>query len=133
VGRQYRQFFDVEVKRARYDLEEFTEALLDLLEGGGSYTIILKGYASPLASERYNDILSTRRIDCVLNYFEDYEDGKLVKYLNNGRLIVKERPFGERTADTKKVSDKINDKKGSIYSVVASIERRVEIEDVENR
>jgi hypothetical protein len=56
-----------------------------------------------------------------------------VKYLNNGRLIVKERPFGERTADTKKVSDKINDKKGSIYSVVASIERRVEIEDVENR
>ncbi len=133
VGRQYRQFFDVEVKRARYDLEEFTEALLDLLENGGSYTIILKGYASPLASARYNDILSTRRIDCVLNYFEAYKEGKLVKYLNNGRLIVKERPFGERTADTKKVSDKLEDRKGSVYSVVASIERRVEIEDVENR
>ncbi len=132
IGRQYRQFFDVEVKRARYDLEEFTKELLVLLENGGSYTINLKGYASPLASDRYNEILSKRRIDCVRNYFEAYKDGKLVEYLNGGRLIIRESAFGESAA-SKKISDKVNDTKGSVYSVVASIERRVEIVEVENR
>lgn len=133
IGRQYRQFFDVEVKNARYDLEDFTRELKVLLENGGSYTINLKGYASPLASEQYNDILSKRRIDCVRNYFEGYDNGKLVEYLNNGRLIIRESAFGERTADKQAISDKANEKKESVYSVVASIERRVEIVEVENR
>lgn len=133
IGRQYRQFFDIEVKRARYDLEEFSEELLALMENGGSYTINLKGYASPLASDSYNETLSKRRIDCVRNYFKGYEDGKLVEYLNNGRLIIKQQPLGESTADKGRISDKAADKRGSVYSVVASIERRVEIVEVENR
>lgn len=123
----------MEVKNARYDLEDFTRELTVLLENGGSYTINLKGYASPLASEQYNDILSKRRIDCVRNYFEGYDNGKLIEYLNNGRLIIRESAFGERTANKKIISDKANEKKESVYSVVASIERRVEIVEVENR
>jgi tetratricopeptide (TPR) repeat protein/outer membrane protein OmpA-like peptidoglycan-associated protein len=133
VGRQFRQFFDVEVKRARRDLEDFTKELVILLENGGSYTINLKGYASPLASDRYNDILSKRRIDCVRNYFEGYKEGKLIDYLNKSRLIIRESAFGESTAPKGKISDNAKDKKGSVYSVVASIERRVEIVEVENR
>lgn len=125
--RKFQQFFDVEVKGAKKDLEEFSKELLNFLEGGYTFTIRLKGYASPRATAAYNKILSERRTDCVKNYLEEYADGALVKFMKNGSLKVVEEAYGESTADVKRISDKLGDKKNSVYSVIASIERRVEI------
>ncbi len=125
--RTFQQFFDIEVNGAKRDLKKFSEELLKFLDGGYSFTIRLKGYASPRATAAYNERLSKRRIDCVKNYLEEYDHGKLVKYMKNGKLKIREEAYGESTAKEKGVSDKLEDKKNSVYSVIASIERRVEI------
>ncbi len=127
TSRRFQQFFDVEVKGAKTKLEEFTAELLKFLDAGYTFKIRLKGYASPRATAAYNKILSRRRISSVRNYLEEYEHGVLRKYMKNGSLKIEEEAFGEDTADKKRISDKLGDEKNSIYSIIASVERRVEI------
>lgn len=122
-------FFDGKVKGGYDNLEAFSSVLLKHLQAGETLEIVLKGFASPRAKSDYNLNLSQRRVACVRNHFKTYEYGIFQKYLNNGQLKITNSPFGETKAATS-VSDKIDDRRNSVYSVNAAMERRVEILEV---
>jgi hypothetical protein len=129
--RRFNDFFEREVKGGRYDLEEFAKRLLVYLEGGGRFVMDLQGFASPRAAKRYNEILSARRIDAVKNFFERYEDGVFRTYMATGSLTFIEQAFGETKADPRALDESAGER-GSIYDILASLERRVEIRDGRN-
>lgn len=129
IAQNYENFFDRDVRGGYTDLISFSNKLLPFLEEGNTITIKLKGYASPRASDRYNYILSQRRISSLKNHFREYQDGSLLPYIKKGQLVIEEEAFGESAA-AQGVPDDIRDQKGSIYSLLASVERRVEIVEV---
>ena len=120
------QFFNDKVAPAGTGLSSFTDHLLRYLEQGNIAEIIIKGYTSPRAKTEYNAILAQRRISSIRNHFATYQGGIFQKYIAKGFLKVSEAPLGE-TAARAGVSDDLYDERNSIYSVPASIERRVEI------
>lgn len=109
---------------------EQLEIVFDLLEkhlkDGNSITLNLKGYASPLAKSDYNFHLSQRRIQSVKNYLITRNDGVLKQYIDSGKLKFNLLPFGKLAAP-EGISDKLSDKKNSVFGKAASLERRVEI------
>ena len=116
------------------DLNLFTNLLLIELKKGQKIEITIKGFASPLAKTEYNVNLTKRRISSLINYLKDYNNGEFIPYLNNtakdgGGLSFVKIPFGEYTASGF-VSDNINDKRNSIYSKGAALERKIEIQSV---
>ncbi len=123
-------FFDWEVRTGYQNLEVFASMLLSALNKGYTIKVSIKGYTSPRASTYYNNILAKRRIHSVRNYFGTFAEKALQNYINSGQLIFYETPFGETTAP-KTVSDALNDRRNSIYSLEASRERRVEIVEIE--
>ena len=123
-------FFDRDVLGGRLELLAFSEELLAYLEDGNSIVITLKGYASPRATTAYNRILSMRRISSVKNHFNSYSDGALRPFLQSGQLKIQEDALGESTADLSQVSQDLQDPRESVYSVSASLERRVEITNI---
>lgn len=129
TSRQYNSFFKRDVLKGGRDLKKLTAYVHKRLEAGKQCTIVLKGYASPRSGTNYNNKLSQRRNSSVINYFKEYEGGTLVKYINNGSLQFTQEALGESTA-AQTISDKLGDKKGSIFSLVASAERRVEIVEI---
>lgn len=122
-------FFDNKVKKGYNHLFLFSQILLRRLHDGDQVEIFLKGFTSPRAKTDYNLYLSKRRISCVRNHFKTYADGIFQPFLTSGQLIISEKPFGETTASTT-ISDDLNDQRNSIYSVAASVERRVEIVEI---
>ncbi|MFT6935816.1 MAG: outer membrane protein OmpA-like peptidoglycan-associated protein [Saprospiraceae bacterium] len=122
-------FFDKKVKEGYDNLDAFSAVLLKHLQAGETIEIVLKGFASPRAKSDYNLNLSKRRVGCVRNYFRTYQGDTFQKYLNNGQLKIFTSPFGETKAATS-VSDELDDKRNSVYSVGAAEERRVEILEV---
>jgi hypothetical protein len=100
----YESFFEREVMGGLKSLEYFSEQLLNYLGKGRAITIELKGYSSPRASSRFNEIISSRRT----------------------------LAFGE-SQSKKEVPDRLEDLKGSVFSIAASVERRVEIVKVSTR
>ncbi|MFK7932984.1 MAG: hypothetical protein AB8G22_05700 [Saprospiraceae bacterium] len=119
-------FFDREVKLGYETLLEFTEKLYYFVRRGNSVNIAFGGYTSPRASTEYNDKLSRRRIDSVIKYFRNYNNGIYNQYLDGGQLTITEEAFGETKAP-QNVKDELGGEKDSIYSILASLERRVEI------
>ena len=124
---EVRNFFDKEVKQGNEFLRTFI-ALLEkaLIDENQKIEIVLQGYASPRASQAYNEALSKRRISSVMNQVTKYSDGKLNEYLQSKQLIIREQAYGSRRAP-RYVSGSIKDTRNSIYSIPASRERRVEI------
>ena len=129
TARRFEDFFEREVNGGRQDLESFTAKLHTYLQRGNALTIKLKGFASPRGASKYNENLSSRRIDSVKNHFKRYKNGVLVPYIKSGKLAVVEETYGESTADGS-ISDSFDDPKNSVFSIIASVERRVEIIDV---
>ncbi len=124
-------FFTYYVDKGVEELKTFTQLLKQELDKGAKFSITVKGYASPLAKSEYNVNLTLRRISSLINYLQEYEQGVLLPYINhtaqNGAKIVFNKiPFGEYKSDTT-VSDNIHDKKNSIYSKKAALERKIEI------
>ena len=112
------------------DLRMFTPLLLKELEDGKSITLTIKGYASPLSKSDYNVNLTLRRIASLVNYLNQYDDGVLAPYINgtaeNGAaLSFIKVPFGEYQAN--EISDDLEDKRNSVYSPEAALERKIEI------
>jgi len=68
----------------------------------------------------------------VKNEMLAYQGGLFKTYLENGQLIITDISFGEELAN-KAVSDNKNDQIGSIYSVGASRERKVEIVSIKDQ
>jgi len=122
-------FFDNKVQKGHDDLIVFSNLLLEYLSQGQSLEIILEGYASPIAKSDYNEYLTQRRIDCVINHFETYQGGILNQYLLNGKLKITQAPNGERQAEAG-IDDRYNNRKESVYNPKASKERRVRILDI---
>lgn len=119
-------FFGTKVSPAASTLVRFTDHLLRYLEQGNVAEIIIKGYASPLAQDEYNLSLTKRRISSIENHFISYNGGVFKKFIDQGFLKVSEAPYGEKLSNNG-VSDNPRDDKNSIYSIPASLERRVEI------
>ncbi len=132
TARLYEAFFEREVLGGLKNLEYFSEQLLNYLSKGRAITIELQGYASPRASTRFNEIISSRRVKSVVNFFRQYKNGAFKPYLQNGQFEIIELAFGE-SKSKKEVPDRLDDLKGSVYSIEASVERRVEIIKVSTR
>lgn len=122
-------FFEQEVKAGYLRLEDFAENLDLFLKNDYVVEILIKGFASPLASREYNLALTKRRVQSVKNYLRLVKDGMYNKYLVNRRLIITLAPMGE-TSVGNAVSDNHRKKHESVYSVEASRERRAEIIEV---
>ena len=122
-------FFENKLERGAKLLLKFSDILLQRLQEGERIEVFLKGYTSPRANSDYNLFLSKRRISAVRNHFLSYKDGIFKEYLNKGYLLISEKPFGETEAALS-VSDAYEDEKNSIFSVPASLERRVEIVEI---
>ena len=120
------QFFEQTLKENYNKLNYTLNNLLSSLENGNKIEIHIRGFASPLHDKDYNINLSIRRITSVINMINDYENGSLIKYLENGKLKIIKLPFGENKSD-KNVSDSPTDRKNSVYSKEAMLERKIEI------
>lgn len=125
-------FFSDEAERGRAKLDALVQALIPALERGERITLDVRGHASPLAKNDYNQNLSLRRIESLRNHLRTTENGKLANYMDssatNGAVLrLRVLPFGEERSATG-VSDDLNDLKHSVYSAEAARERRIEVE-----
>jgi hypothetical protein len=77
-------------------LESFLKEVGKSLKQGDQISFSLIGSASAIAGDTYNVNLSTRRINSVIQYIEefDYEGTKLKTYIGK-QLIIKTEPKGE--------------------------------------
>jgi hypothetical protein len=127
-------FFENHLDKGVQDLELFTELLFKELEKGNRLDIMVKGNASSLAKTAYNVPLTLRRISSLENYLSEYKDGAMLPYLkdsaaNGGSLKIIRIPLGEYKAH-EYLSDNLNDKKNSVYSISAAMHRNIEIVSV---
>lgn len=122
------QFFQTEVDHGMQDLALFSAQVWEALQSGQQVSILVQGFASPLAKSDYNVHLTNRRISAIKNYFEEIDGGKFAAYMQTTplRLQFIEVPMGEYKAN-KDVSDNYYDQRNSVYSKDASLERRIEI------
>lgn len=123
--------FDDSVDAGMQDLEKFAQLLVKVLADSEKVTITMKGFCSPLASTDYNVNLAKRRISSLRNYFMEYRNGILVKYVNNpnaaeGSITFIDQEIGELKARPN-VSDDYYDTKNSVYSPAAALERKIQI------
>ncbi|MCC6725141.1 MAG: PD40 domain-containing protein [Saprospiraceae bacterium] len=126
-ARRMDAFFEREVNNGYLSLEVFSENILEIMDDGGfKVELIIQGFTSPRASEDYNFDLSQRRSDCLNNHFETWRGGVLKPYVDKGMLTMQVVGYGEKLSP-QFISDRLDDERGSIYSVVASFERKVAI------
>ncbi len=119
------------IDKGANDLQLFTPLLIKELEAGKTITLTIKGFASPLSKSDYNVNLTLRRVSSLINYLSEYDNGKILPYINgtakNGaKLVFMKVPFGEYQS-VKTISDDIADKRNSVYSPGAAYERKIEI------
>ncbi|MFN9689140.1 MAG: hypothetical protein ACK57X_09770 [Bacteroidota bacterium] len=126
LNEQYDLFFNREVKMGTVSLEYLSKAIAAKLGEGKKLEITLSGFASPLGSVSSNKLLSDRRIKTIQNYLLQSNQGKLAESVKNGQLKFITSAYGENKSK-KQVSDNPMDKRNSVFSLVASVERRVEI------
>ncbi len=127
--RAFEDFFDREVKEFQSDFRLFGSRLKEYLEAGNSIVIGIRGFSSPRAGKEYNYYLSQRRINSVVNFFNTFQDGMYKPYIENGQLSFSEVVCGEDgCGDRPEVPDDLADEVGSIFSLLATLERRVEIQ-----
>jgi hypothetical protein len=123
-------FFDYDVQYNCERFEQFLNLLLDDLKVGHRISITVAGYASPIHTGQYNELISKRRIASIVNQIVEYKKGVLTKYMgtNGGSLQIQEVAYGSTHAG-KDVSDDRKQTDKSVYSVEAAKERRIEILD----
>mgnify|MGYP003112237675 CR=1 FL=1 len=122
-------FFEEDISNGVSDLEFFTPLLLRALEAGNKIELSIKGFASSLSGEEYNLKLTLRRINSLINYFSEYEEGVFLPYLNGtdssgGSLSIQKLPFGEFAISDKSIED---DKILAVYSPQAAQHRKIEL------
>ncbi len=123
--RQVDNFFTV-LDSSYTEFLKFTNSTLRRLKFGRNIIITVRAYASPLASEAYNLALTKRRISSILNFYRTYKNGEMEKYVEAGSVQIVLKPLGESEAPIG-LSDNPNDKKNSVFSPLASRQRRVEV------
>ncbi len=128
---QIDDFFTSKVEYGFEDLNKFTELLKKELSKKKHIRIKIRGYASPLNSPEYNLALSKRRISSLKNFIMDYDNGYFRPYIENpndslSKLSIYEDPLGD-SQSLGLVSDNPNDKRNSIYSREAALQRKIQI------
>lgn len=124
------QFFTDSVQKGYSQLVQFSKLLYDILESGKNITLEVHGYASPLHKSDYNFKLSSRRISSFINYLKEYNDGALLPFFNGekkNQLTILETPLGSQEAIAKKINANLHDTRNSVYSISASLERRIQV------
>jgi len=116
-----------------YKTQLFVKKVGEALNAGATVQVLLQGSASSPNSVVYNNALSKRRIDSVKKYLlplMDENQKSLQKWVDDGKLIIKEDPKGEQTniQGTDCTKDLVGNDK--IYSVDAMKCRRVRISSV---
>jgi len=119
-------FFEFDVKGGYNKLYMFLNAVEEKINSGYSFEILIKGFASPLSTDKYNQALSKRRIASVRNELAKFKGGVLIPFMNDGKLMLTDVSYGEELAP-QDVSDSARNQTKSVYSVEASRERRVEL------
>jgi tetratricopeptide (TPR) repeat protein/outer membrane protein OmpA-like peptidoglycan-associated protein len=122
-------FFDNRLKFGYEKLQQFSPLLSNYLSAGYGMELVIRGFASPLAENEYNRILTSRRVSSVINHFYKYQNGLFRDFITKGQLRIRVEPNGEDQT-TFNASDDYKNKKKSIYSLSAMKERRVEIQEV---
>lgn len=122
-------FFNDSVAVNFLKLGNFTAVIYELLQSGHRLQLKLQGCASPLADNAYNLTLSERRISSLKNYWQHWNTGKLKEYIQSEMFVFYDNPAGEQLA-TNKVSDRLDNKAASVYSVSAALERRIEVTEI---
>lgn len=120
-------FFTEKVEYNFNRLNKVLTILDEALEDGKTVTLELQGFASPLASDAYNENLTRNRITVIENYIKEWNNEILSSYIEQGKLIFTHRPMGETASKTSGISDDVKDTPKSVFSPEASQERRVEI------
>lgn len=128
-------FFSEYVDQGVKDLKLFRDLLYEELKKGRKFQLTVKGFASPLAKTDYNVNLTKRRIASLRNYLMEYDNGVFIPFFegtheSGGKIRIVEIPFGEYTAASL-TSDNPHDVQNSIYSRAAAIERKIEVQSVE--
>lgn len=119
-------FFEYFLRGGKEKLDDFLHTLLTILKQGHTLEIRLKGFSSPRASGKYNLALGQRRISAVKNEINQYKNGALKPFIDEGKLIITEISYGESLAP-ENISDAIHDLRNSVYGLDASKQRKVEI------
>lgn len=130
-------FFERELRGNAERLTTFSDSLLTLLCRGAAITLEMNGCASPrfndannVRQRTYNEALTKRRVDSVMDFFREYHktpDGPpaFEEFLGGQlRIVMVERAC--QVADREELSD-LDDLKNSIFSIDASVARRVEV------
>ena len=129
------RFFKDSLEQGFRKLEALATCLLSDLQQGKTVEITIAGFASPLHKADYNLALSSRRIASLKNYLWEYNGGVFRPYFAADakvRLVIHASPKGNTLAH-KYVSDNVNDKRNSVYSIAASLERKIQITQYETR
>ena len=122
-------FFDNEVAFNCDKFEVLLSMVYDDLRSGRRVALTVTGYASPLHTEAYNDLLSRRRISCILNQMAAWRGGLIRSFVEDGSLIIKQEPYGcSRAQEANSVfSDFKKTGAYGVYSIDSAKERRIEI------
>jgi len=128
------QFFKDHLQNGIRKLERFTPLLLKELQKGSKVELAVRGFASSLSESSYNLNLTSRRIESLINYFNQAENGAFSPYLNGsasngGKLTFNKIPYGEYAVA--KIIDEA-DKITAVYSPQAATERKIELIAVSN-
>ena len=127
-------FFRDYLDKGVSDLHLFLDLLLTELQKGRKIQLTISGYASPLANTDYNVNLTLRRISSLVNYIRTYDNGIFAPFMDinakgRGHLSILKIPLGDYRAG-EKVSSNLKDKRSSVYSKSAAMERKIEITSV---
>jgi len=122
-------FFDQNLRANYNQFLAVLDKVKNDLENGSKIELQIRGYASPLHKFEYNINLSKRRIKSVINFISVYQNAVLSKHLKSGDLVITQLPLGESKV-SEKTSDDPKDKKNSIYSLDAMLERKIEIVNI---
>jgi len=139
--------FNENVDKGWQDLFLFATLLEVILRDGQDIVITFKGYTSPLGDVGYNEKLAKRRISCVQNFFDTFDDNAFSQYLQNepktkkGSLKYNQVAIGETVAENlftvngqASNLDELesrNNKAKSVYSPAAALQRKIEILAIE--
>ena len=119
-------FFEREVREGYQSLVIFSDELLNFLKKGATVEVTITGFASPRGGSIYNLALGSRRIASLRNHFDTFKDGALVPYIKSGQLKILEVSKGDREVP-EEVRKQLESERESIFSPLASRQRRVEI------
>jgi len=139
--------FNENIQKGWVDLFLFASLLEVILRDGQDIVITFKGYTSPLGNTDYNFNLAKRRISCVQNFFDQFDDQIFAPYLKNqpktkkGSLKYNQVPIGETVAEnTLKINGQTSNQDDlesrsnlakSVYSPAAALQRKIEILAIE--